>query len=167
MVEQGLIKVIHSVCFYVLLILFRRPSVDTDCAATPAVATDFSFNHLQRTPGQTPEWHIFGFRPGTGGAGREGGGGGGGGQSHVADVGKQYPPLSWHRRSKRATVEISGGRATHRPGQKVDSHADICIHTRALARTLAGRNTQTNKRLTLSVCHSAAAPVSMATAGTM
>lgn len=44
--------------------------MDTDCVATPAVATDFSFNHLQRTPGQTPEWHIFGFRPGAGGAGR-------------------------------------------------------------------------------------------------
>lgn len=72
--EQGLIKVTHNVRFYVSLILFLRPSVDTDCAATPAVATDFSFNHLQRTPGQTPEWHIFGLRPGPGGAGSEGSG---------------------------------------------------------------------------------------------
>lgn len=92
--EQGLIKVIHTLRFYVCLILFLRPSVDTDCVATPAVAADFSFNHLQRTPGQTPEWHIFGLRPGCGGRR-------GGGQSHVADVGKQYPPLSWHQCSQR------------------------------------------------------------------
>lgn len=65
--EQGLIKVIRNVWFYVSLILFLCPSVDTDSVATPAVATDFSFNHLQRTPGQTPEWHIFGLRPGAGG----------------------------------------------------------------------------------------------------
>lgn len=69
---QGLIKVIRNVWFYVSLILFLCPSVDTDCVATPAVATDFSFNHLQRSPGQTPEWHIFGLRPGTGGTGSEG-----------------------------------------------------------------------------------------------
>lgn len=119
MVEQGLIKVVRSVCFYVLLILFRHPSVDTDCVATPAVATDFSFNHLQRTPGQAPEWHIFGLRPGAGGTGREEGGGEGGvGQSHVADVGKQSPPSSWHHSSQRTTLEISGARATHRPGTK-------------------------------------------------
>lgn len=57
------------------------------------------------------------------------GGGGGGGQSHVADVGKQYLALSWHRGRQRTTPEISGAQATHRPGQKVDTHTHISIHT--------------------------------------
>lgn len=60
----------------------------------------------------------------------------------MADVGKQYPALSWHRGRQRTTPEISGARATHRPRQKVDSHADICIHTH----THAGRTTQTTNR---------------------
>lgn len=122
---------------------------------TRTVATDFSFSHLQRTPGQAPEWHIFGQRPGIGGTeGRRKEGrkrrrrrrsrfrGGGGGQSHVADVGKQYPALSWHCGRLRTLPEISGARATHRPGQKVDSRTAICIHTH----THAGRNTQTANR---------------------
>lgn len=53
----------------------------------------------------------------------------------MADVGKQYPALSWHRGRQRTTPEISGARATHRPGQKVDSHTDICIHTHTLSHT--------------------------------
>lgn len=48
----------------------------------------------------------------------------------MADVGKQYPALSWHRGRERTTPEISGARATHRLGQKADTHTDICIHTR-------------------------------------
>lgn len=104
----------------------------------PTVATDFSFSHLQRTPGQTPERHIFGLKPSTGGtegkvgernkeeAGEEVKGGR---QSHVADVGKQYPALSWHSGRPRAMPEISGARATHRPQQKVDTHLHSYTHT--------------------------------------
>lgn len=42
-------------------------------------------------------------------------------------------------------------------------HSYTCTHAHACR----ARNTQTNKRLTCCVCHLAAAPVSMATAGTM
>jgi len=48
--------------------------------------------------------------------------------------------------SAHARAEISGAWATHRPGQKVDTHTDICIHTHTHAHTHAGRNTQTTKR---------------------
>lgn len=60
----------------------------------------------------------------------------------MADVGKQYLALSWHRGRQRTTSEIPSAQATHRPGQKVDTHTDISIHTH----THAGRNTQTTNR---------------------
>lgn len=60
----------------------------------------------------------------------------------MADVGKQYQAWSWHHGRQGTTLEISGAWATHRLGQKVDSHTDICMHTH----THTGRNTQTTNR---------------------
>ena len=128
--------------------------------ATQTVATDFPFSHLQRTPGQTPEWHIFGLRPGSGGTeGRRKEE-----EEQEVEVEEEEEEEEEEARamwlmlvnSIQPCPGIVAGSAQRRryqapgphtdPGQKVDSHTDICIHTHTHARTHAGRNTQTTNR---------------------
>lgn len=90
--------------------------------------------------------------------------GGGVGQSHVADVGKQYPPLSWHQCSQRGYQAPGPHTDRDKRWARMQTFAFIHVHSRA---RMQAWNTQTNKRLTRGVCHLAAAPVSMVTAGTM
>lgn len=78
---------------------------------------------------------------------------GGGGQGHVADVGKQYPALSWHQGRECTTPEISRRPGHTQTGTKGrHTHIDICIHARTHTHrethrdTHGGRYTQTTKR---------------------
>lgn len=143
---KGLIKGLNKVYFYVLLSLFSAslflssPSVSAHCrpewllrpwqqislsaASRERLARLLIGTYLGRGP-------TLESQRGGGQGGRWGWMMGGGGQGHVADVGKQYPALSWHQGRECTTPEISRRPGHTQTGTKGrHTHIDICIHAR-------------------------------------